>query len=101
MRKFIWQGKELKSMGEIMDAAKACKTKAEALAFKDEYRKITPHADANIGFGTGYENRDEAKRLKELFEVEHPIFKKADPTPEQAFHIGFRRGQEMKGREDR
>lgn len=87
---FWWQGKQLETMGEIMEAAQQIRTKATAKKFMEAYRAITPHADKNIGYMTGYYSPKTMAKLQRLFEVSHPIFGRTIPTPRQAFNAGKR-----------
>jgi len=84
----IWKGKELKKIGEIMEAIIAIDTKKEAAKFMKAYGDVSAHAKENIGYMTGYFNNETASRIKELFLVPHPIFGGDPPTPEQAFKTG-------------
>lgn len=94
---FIWKGKELKSMGETMAAAIACKTRAEAKTFMKFYREVTPHADDNIGYMSGYYDTQTAVRILDWFEVEHPVFgKRTDVPAEEAFKAGQELAQGIK-----
>ena len=71
-----WKGKELKTMGEIGNVIDNIFTKEEAQEFMEIYRSENKHADDNIGFLSGYYPPEDAKRIKVLFGVEHPIFDK-------------------------
>ena len=71
--KFIWRGKELKTMGDIMDAACMCKTEAEAQEFLNAYLATNNFAKENIGYMLGYLDVPEEQRLRKLFKVTHPI----------------------------
>lgn len=93
---FIWKGKKLKNMGDIMTAALALKDKAEGAAFMDTYREICEYADQNIGYMTGYYSNEQAAKILELTDTSHPVFGKHQFRPEQAFEIGLRRGQESR-----
>ena len=48
------------------------------------------NAENLIGYLTGYLSKDEKHRIQELFNVEHPIFGKTDPTTEEAFNAGIK-----------
>ena len=91
-----WRGQELKTIGEITDAMKKIKTKEEAAEFKAAYRLLSRHADSNLGYLTGYFGPKEADRLRELFEVSHPVFGNKNPTPAQALEAGMIMGKNAK-----
>lgn len=47
----IWNGKELKKMGDYADAVQTVTTKEEGAEFMRLAREINPeHADSNIGY---------------------------------------------------
>ena len=48
MAEFLWKGKVLDTIGDVLQAAAACVTREEAQDFMVAYRGITPHADENI-----------------------------------------------------
>lgn len=43
---------------------------------------------SNIGYWAGYCNPAQAQRIYEIFDTEHPIFGRREPTPEEAFARG-------------
>jgi len=47
-----------------------------------------PHARENIGYLTGYFDREKSSKLRELFSAPHPVFGMRHPTPEEAFEAG-------------
>jgi hypothetical protein len=69
-----WNGKTIKTAGELFDAAASCHTQAEADEFLRLYRASNEHADANLGYIIGYGDEDTRKRLYGLFRMGHPIF---------------------------
>jgi hypothetical protein len=87
-------------MGDVMEAiARAPDPEAEERMqeFLAAYREFSPHADANLGYLTGYFGRDTANRMLELLEVEHPVFGAQMPTnPASAMIAGRMWGQAMK-----
>jgi hypothetical protein len=85
-----WQGKELKTLGDILDAVTKCATREEAQEFMRQYREFTPHAAENIGYLGGYCSDETNMRIQDWFGVEHPIFGKTTPTPKEAFNAGVR-----------
>jgi hypothetical protein len=60
-----------------------------------EARRITL---ANIGYYTGYLDRETADKIMDLFETEHPVFGREHPTPQEAFRLGRELGEKAKRR---
>lgn len=89
-----WNGKELKTMGDIGDAVCAIlkmpeeKGRAAAKLFMDEYLDDTPHAYHNIGYMSGYYDNETMAKIQDWFQTAHPVFGRTIPTPEQAFEAG-------------
>lgn len=50
----------------------------------------------NIGYYTGYYDRETADRVMRLFNASHPIFGRSYPTTEEAFRTGVEYGEERK-----
>ncbi len=98
MSALIWKGKELKTMGEVCDAVTAVSSKLEALEFMDAYRKISPHADANIGFASGFFDSATMEKVQDWFEVSHPVFGRGPVGGEVAFAKGLAAGREMRNK---
>jgi hypothetical protein len=70
----IWKGKELKTIGDLMDhGISKCTTREEAQEFMRQYRAETPHADSNIGYLSGYYSPEEGARIRDWFGVKHPV----------------------------
>lgn len=89
---FVWGGKPLVTIGELNDAMYAIYKRgdqAEADRFMAEYRAYTEHADANIGYLTGYYGAKDAEAMRVMFQADHPIFGMKSPTFEEAFDAGF------------
>lgn len=100
-----------------MQAALACRTKdeAEALVVSEiermqamaHYRRpeeLRLIVKANIGYHSADYTREEAARLLDLFECEHPYFGKIEDwpkTPEETFKRGYERGQTMRRQSQR
>lgn len=53
-------------------------------------------AKQNIGYMAGYESNETKHEIFDLFECEHPLMGKSDPTPEEAFKLGQEWGLAMK-----
>jgi hypothetical protein len=70
----IWKGKELKTIGGIIDGIASCKTEDDAKEFTRLYKEENPYAIENIGYVIGYASSDERTRLYDLFGEHHPIF---------------------------
>lgn len=71
----MWKGKELRTLGELMDALFAINHAEEAAYFMAEYRKVNEHADSNVGYCLGYvEPPARRKQMYALFQAKHPIF---------------------------
>lgn len=54
---------------------------------------------ANIGYYAGYYDFETRQRVQSLFNAVHPVFgsvEKGEPTVEEAFKLGYERGQQMK-----
>lgn len=99
-----------------MHAALACTTKVEAEALvleeMERIRILHPYrteaeqrfiVKGNIGYCSGYYSREEAARLLDLFECEHPYFGKIEDwpkSPEAALLLGFKAGEAMKKRSE-
>lgn len=72
---FVWKGKELPTIRDLMDAMFAIDHAEEAAYFMAEYRKVNAHADANVGYVLGYVEPPERRRgMYALFQAKHPIF---------------------------
>ena len=100
----IWKDKEIKNMGETIDAFVRTQTAEECLELMRIFRAETPHADANVGYMLGYIDDADARRIRAWLgpAVTHPVFGDAwaegnvPPTPEQAFLKGFEHGKDLK-----
>jgi hypothetical protein len=82
---------------EIRDREEAQEYLRDYAAFIQKYLDKEPHpqgrtamqiAKINIGYFAGYYDSETSRRVQELFETEHPIFGKTEPTPEEAFMAG-------------
>jgi hypothetical protein len=100
MIKFNPENKDELTIGEIFSQAQKIKTKEEAKQYLDDYishimketgkdyNYASRTAKDNLGYYAGYYNETTNLRIQELFEVEHPIFGKGIPTPEEAWEAG-------------
>jgi hypothetical protein len=97
------------TIGEKYDPAMKVHTKAEAQAYFDECvehdlrlrpelsREEAEHIERqNIGYYFGYQRRDEACRLQELYGFTHPLINIGTDTPEDIVRKGITIGNRMK-----
>ena len=92
-----WKGKHINTYGEIMKAAVDCETREEAQELMADYRKVTEHADVNIGYMTGYYDSETATRVMDWCDVSHPIFgKRVNVPPEEAIAKGIELGEAVR-----
>ena len=83
-----WQGKLLKTYGDVTDALAGLSSAEEAVDFMRQYRAVQPHADTNVGYLTGYFGAADAQRLRQWCGVQHPIFGSTTPTVQEALTAG-------------
>ncbi len=97
--------------GDLMDAVLAIDNPKDAQRFKRGYVAFVRDAPdrapndppedivaSNLGYMTGYFGRAEARRVRELFAVEHPIFGASEPTAEEAYAEGLALGEQSRRR---
>lgn len=92
------------NMGQIVSLCLSCETKEDANELLRQYEKCfddTVVARSNLGYVFGYYDPEDRKKLYSLFIVDHPIFgsgfgRGSDPSPEDAFKIGEKIGDEIK-----
>jgi hypothetical protein len=72
---FIWKGKRLDTVGDIVDAVYKIDTEAEGAEFMRAYRAAEPqHADENAGYVIGYMGPAAVRqRAWRLLGVRHPV----------------------------
>ncbi|MHB1778002.1 MAG: hypothetical protein ACYCU7_18770 [Acidimicrobiales bacterium] len=92
-----WRGKDLNTVGDLLDAVCKCGSREEAQEFMRLYRAETTHADANIGYISGYCDGGTMQRIQDWCSVAHPIFGRSIPTPEEAFEAGRRTAEAARG----
>jgi len=89
-----WKGKQLRTMGEIFDAAIDVRDQDEAGAFLAAYVASGLDIDtarSNLGYFAGYYSEGVRVRVAKLYKATHPVFgDKVVPTPEEAFAAGGR-----------
>lgn len=89
-----WRGKDLATIGDLSDAVLAV-ARADDQAAADEfmaaYRAENPHADANVGYLSGYFDVDTMAKVQRMFAVAHPIFgTRTDVSVEEGLAAGAR-----------
>lgn len=88
---FVWKGRDVATIGDLIDAVSALETREEAQRFIAAYRDADPLvADGNAGYVTGYLGASRAEELREWMGTPHPIFGMKSPTPEAAVEAGKR-----------
>lgn len=93
----IWKNKELKTVGDHIEAMRNLKGQREPKKFIDLVRQENPqHANRNIGYLTGYFNGEDAKRLRSWLMVSHPFFGDLSPSPKEAFQLGKWMGEKAR-----
>lgn len=90
----LWKGKELKTLGDVKDAIESIDSPDEARQFMEEYKKDSPSADMNVGYLSGYFGVTNARKIRKLFGVSHPVFGDEDWSPQDAFNLGMRVAKE-------
>jgi transcriptional regulator with XRE-family HTH domain len=85
-----WNGQQLGSFGDLLDAVCAVESREDAHRFMAAYRAETPHAASNVGYLAGYCDSETARRIWDWFECAHPIFGTRIPTADEAFSAGQR-----------
>lgn len=92
---FIWKGKKIETAGELCSALNSL-TEDEAPAFRKAAEGFGPVALSNIGYCIGYLDRETRRKLYKWLDVEHPIFGKTEPTPDEAFEMGKKLGEKAR-----
>lgn len=97
-----WKGKEIKNLGQSVEAIGNITTKEEAAEFLRLTKEENPeHAEANIGYLFGYLSRPRWKELSELFGIKHPIFgDNYDLTDDEILKMGMERGKAQREQEE-
>jgi hypothetical protein len=95
-RYLAWRGHEIKNYETLLQALVRVENKAEAQEFLLAYEAVNhPHARENIGWAVGDLNREQGRRVMELFECPHPVFGTTYPTAEEAFRLGMESGEKL------
>jgi len=96
---FIWEGRALRTMGDIMDAVLAIKSEKEARVFMRAYVEHSPmNARANIGYEAGRYDSATAERIWDWFECVHPILGRRHDSwsGDELFKLGMRMEEKVK-----
>lgn len=94
MSAFLWRGRTLVTMGDVLSALNACKTPREAQDFLAAYERVSEHARENLGYGSGYLDNARGQELREWIDTPHPVFGVESPGPGEAFAYGLKQGAE-------
>lgn len=100
MTEHIWKGKEVRTLGDLVDAIAALESREEAQEFIAGYRQVEQHADVNAGYVTGYLDRSDAERLREWMGTPHPVFGMKSPDAPTAFAAGLQAALDRQRRRD-
>jgi len=74
---------------------------AEASAFyKITNEQATARLLESIGYVTGYFSHEQADRIMELFDTQHPIFGRQHPSAEEAFRMGQEYAQKRNAKKE-
>lgn len=93
-----WKGYTLTTYSDLLNAVVRIAEKgdkAEAQEFLRAYEAVNPHARDNIGWIIGDVDRDQGRRVLELFGCPHPVFGTTYPTAEEAIRAGIEAGKKL------
>ena len=71
---FVFEDKEVNTVGELLDAAVESMRNGKAAEFLAAYRAVNEHANANLGYVIGYCSDPLRSDLYKAYGVQHPIF---------------------------
>jgi hypothetical protein len=94
----IWKGKEIKTIGDLTNAVGLISSKEEGAEFMSLYRSENAHADENVGYVSGYHDRETMARIQEYCNCSHPIFGRSQPTTKEACEAGKKMGEAVRDR---
>jgi hypothetical protein len=94
---FEWKGKKLTGYQEVVETALKLEG-AEQEEFVEAYCRIGTYARQNMGYVSGYYDRETADKIMKIFKTSHPIFGTTHPAPEDAFEMGKRMAQDFKNK---
>jgi hypothetical protein len=99
----IWKGQQLDTIGQYLDAICAIykkKDPQEAIEFTNLYLNENKYALENIGYLSGYCDKETMVGILQLFGARHPVFggpvAASDMTPERAFELGKELGKKIR-----
>jgi len=90
-RTWTFRDREIKNYGDVssvMSELYDAQDRNGARDFMAVYRAFSEHADANVGYITGYYG--DMGAMQEFFDVSHPIFGRTTPTPDEALAAGIK-----------
>lgn len=91
----IWRGREVNTYEALLNVLVSIENKVDALAFLNAYEAVNPHARENIGWAVGDMDRENGRRVLELFECPHPVFGTTFPTAEEALRAGMEAAKQL------
>ncbi len=92
----VWDGKALRTIGELLDAIMGLRDEQEGGRFMAEYRAVNIHAVQNVGYIIGYLGQPDRDRAYQMTRTVHPIFGGYEVSVEEVLSMGQRIGQELK-----
>lgn len=99
---FMWEGNEIRTMGQTMDAAIKAMREGKAEEFKAAYIASInkPEAESivndNLGYMGGYYDDETNAEIQKAFGVVHPVFGTTRPSPTEAYNMGLEAGKQLK-----
>lgn len=93
-----WKGQDVITYGDYTTALGKLATTEDATEFVRLAREENPeHADANLGYLTGYLSRSEGERVRQLINIPHPVFgMKIAMTDDEIMLAGYELGKKMR-----
>jgi len=73
-KRFIWDGEDLATLGQLFNGAVAAADAGRAREFYDAYAATNDHAAENLGYLFGYGDAETRRKLYAAFNLTHPIF---------------------------
>jgi len=64
---FTFDGKEIKTVGDLLEGAKAAYAAGKAHEFRDAFRAVSENADVNLGYVFGKEDESTQNELLKAF----------------------------------
>lgn len=92
---FIWKGKQISKMDEIIETALKLEDE-EQKEYVKAYCALGPYARQNIGYVSGYYDSETRSKIQKIFETAHPIFGTSTPSGDEALKVGQKLGEEAK-----